>query len=168
MKNKISYRRGFTLIELLVVVLIIGILASIALPQYQKAVTKSRFSEAMSNLRTIYQANRVCFMENTEGCSLEDLSVNIGKVPNPCPFTLDGECAARETEHFTYLGGDYVQGVCGSDRPVVGAQYKDDDVCICFDGEGFALAYNWCKDGTTTDYTRILRIPEDPDRCGCC
>ena len=48
MKNK-----AFTLIELLVVVLIIGILAAIALPKYEKAVWKSRLAEVMINVKTI-------------------------------------------------------------------------------------------------------------------
>lgn len=53
---KLAKRAGFTLIELLVVVLIVGILASIAIPQFFKVVEKSRVSEAMSLIGTIRSA----------------------------------------------------------------------------------------------------------------
>lgn len=57
-------KRGFTLIELLVVVLIIGILASVALPQYTKAVEKSRMTEAVNMVRNVVTAQEVYKMAN--------------------------------------------------------------------------------------------------------
>ena len=41
-------KKAFTLVELLIVIIIIGILATLAIPQYQRMVNRSRWSEAMS------------------------------------------------------------------------------------------------------------------------
>jgi len=78
------FPKGFTLIELLVVVLIIGILASVALPQYQKAVMKAHATEAMTIQNSFMKAldlyrlaNGVFPVGRNEVLDVLDIKVNI-------------------------------------------------------------------------------------------
>ena len=70
--------KGFTLIELLVVVLIIGILAAIAVPQYQKAVGKSRLATIKNLVQSIANAEENYYLANNDYTdNFNDLDVSI-------------------------------------------------------------------------------------------
>ena len=70
MRKKVKNNKGFTLIEMLVVVLIIGILAAVALPQYKKSVEKAKLTEVLENIAVIEGAAQRYMLAHPESESV--------------------------------------------------------------------------------------------------
>lgn len=165
---------GFTLIELLVVVLIIGILAAVAVPQYQKAVFKSRMAEVFVNLNTLSKALKIC--ELTHG---KDYTVGETLSPtNPCYLMQNLDIEIPGTLNYEQL--DTPNVLYSVDRGTINglrdslltALYKKNEVCICIHEDGHFSTPNEsldCGDGTypSFDVANALNIEQEDD-CSCC
>ncbi len=105
MKNK-----AFTLIELLVVVLIIGILAAIAVPQYQKAVIKSKVSTVLPLMSSIVQSQEAYYMAN--GNYADDLSNLDITIPSSCSYSTSSYIKCGEDFFITWADGVLLTNYC--------------------------------------------------------
>lgn len=122
-------KKGFTLLEVLVVIIIIGILAALALPQYMKTIKKARIAEAASNIGSIRGAETRHYQENDELVTGSDLS-NLD-IEDPNDIT---------NAYFTYT----VSGTSPEDVVIV-ATGKDDKIT-----KGLEVTYN-ATTGKLTD-----------------
>jgi prepilin-type N-terminal cleavage/methylation domain-containing protein len=67
MKRKTSLTGGFTLVEIMIVVAIIGLLATIAIPNFVKARDTAKMSACINNLRQIDGAVQTWALETRQG-----------------------------------------------------------------------------------------------------
>ena len=93
--------KGFSLIELLAVVAIIGILAGIALPQYQKAVEKSRAAEGVVQAKAIRDGILLHFQEAPDDPADNKSKIAWVKIPSD----VAGYGNMYRTKHFQYILG---------------------------------------------------------------
>ena len=96
-------KKGFTLVELIIVIIIVGILASIGLTQYNKVVEKSRAAEARMILGTLRSAQIAEYNENGNYVTVAGLGVG----------APDGTCLS--THFFSYACAT-ATGTCTATR----------------------------------------------------
>ena len=106
MKNKNKkFTKGFTLIELLVVVLIIGVLAAIALPQYKKAVERARMTEAIIMVKKIAEAQQRYYMVNGDYTrDINELDIDF----EGDDVLYDESIPAKQGEYFIFSASNSV------------------------------------------------------------
>ena len=128
-----TMQKGFTLIELMIVVAIIGILAAIAIPQYQNYVTKSQVTRVIGELGNYKTMVDLCLSDSKE-CDF--------KIPNSSLLGAEGDPAttvesensgivatlARDTGESTIVGtfGDGASGAL-KDKTITWARAGYDD-----------------------------------------
>ena len=162
MKNK----QAFTLIELLVVVLIIGILAAVALPQYQKVVEKARATEGLVMLKAIATANKAYYMANGEyATDIEALDID---VPGE-NTTLPGHSLNRKNSKWFEYGTvapatpNLIAVANRLPRPLnpYAFSYNTDDIICCYGRteQGIDVCKRLSNNHTKPGYSSAENLP---------
>lgn len=144
--NKQKKQQGFTLIELMIVVAVIGVLASIAIPQYQKYVAKSEVASAlatMTGVKTNVEAYAVENGEFPDTGKENDLGVP-SSIPSGSIAFAKTASAATGTITFTFKAS-------GVSNLITGKKFA-----LARDGSG-----TWTCDGTASNAVTDDLLPKN-------
>lgn len=136
-------KQGFTLIELLVVVLIIGILSSVALPQYTKAVEKARATEAIQLLGDMATAQQIYQMGM--GVYTNDLSMLDLQLPGLCGTTT----AYTKNFKVEVLASGTTFKAAGTRITSTGAVSTEPQYAIILNIDASGTITEWCSSSKT-------------------
>jgi prepilin-type N-terminal cleavage/methylation domain-containing protein len=104
MRKRLSSNQGFSLLELLIVLVIIGILAGIAIPQYMSSTVRAKQTEAKELLHQIYLLERSHF-QNNDGYWIPGAAVIAGK-DTPYAFDTLGVEIMKSARYTYAITGD--------------------------------------------------------------
>ncbi len=154
-------KKGFTLIELLVVILIIGILAAVALPQYYKSKEKAEAVELQIMVKALYESRQRYYMvHNTFAKTFDELDMDYsgyerGGCEHLSAFGSKTDCFSngKNTIHISPVSntalrktGKY-RGAGFMIRHVSSSEYIPANKLLCYEyeGKGFCEELFNCK-----------------------